>query len=62
MTKKDYILIAAVVNRVFTEMKERKYSVNEVETLHSVMKYLGEMLYKDNNDFNYDKFVIACLR
>lgn len=53
MTKKDYELIAKAVNFETRSKVQKNVRVN-------VIARLGISLQKDNPQFDYDKFVVAC--
>jgi len=52
MTKKDYVLIAAL----FNEARSEGYTLNQT------IKLFGEMFASNNDSFDYERFVAACMK
>lgn len=66
MTKKDYILIAAVVRSEAEQLEGMKHDLTKHEysgaknTLRMLSHSLARALHSDNERFDYDKFRAAC--
>lgn len=58
MTRKDYVLIAAVLNGLFTEYPRSFGDIAKP----ALVNRLATALEADNPNFDRDKFVAACMK
>lgn len=61
MTKKDYIIIAGVINYCKpSKIAKPKGYQDRMESWQGVIEVMGRELEKDNSKFNRQKFADAC--
>jgi len=56
MTRKDYHLIAQVINEAIQKTRENQLN----EPIRFIAHNLADALYNDNNRFDYTRFFKAC--
>lgn len=56
MTRKDYVVIAAVLNDI--RPRDKNYTADEM--FSDLLMRMSNALYRDNNNFDYDRFKEAC--
>lgn len=61
MTKKDYVLLAAMIHSSYHALMYATTSPAETKrSIEVVIDQIGVALYNDNNHFDLDKFIKAC--
>lgn len=59
MTKRDYILIAAVIHHEADEARTRK-DITALASVSHIARYMSAKLSHDNPRFDVDRFLSAC--